>query len=113
MGRGSSRRCRARGLAIMARRHRRFGTRVSFGAVSKGLAAATLALGVVVAFGIRDEQRATVHARAAAEAAEIAPAPHHPQAVPIPLAGVIVFAATRSWTKTMHRPLRTGEPVPV
>lgn len=98
---------------MTARRHRRFGTRVSFGAVSSGLGTATLALGVVIAFGIRDEQRATVHARAAAEAAAVAPMPRHPQPEPIPVAGVVVFAATRSWTKTMHRPLRAGEPVPV
>jgi 3D (Asp-Asp-Asp) domain-containing protein len=98
---------------MTARRPRRFGTRVSLGAVSSGLGAATLALGVVIAFGIRDEQRATVHARAAAEAAAVAPMPRHPQAEPIPVPGVVVFAATRSWTKTMHHPLRAGEPVPV
>jgi 3D (Asp-Asp-Asp) domain-containing protein len=91
----------------------RFGTRTSLGAVSAGLALATIALGVVIAFGIRDDQRATVHARAAAEAAALAPMPRVAPAEPIPLDGVVVLAATKSWTRTMHRPLRAGEPVPV
>lgn len=91
----------------------RFGTRSSLGALCAGLALATLALGVVIAFGIRDDQRATVHAHAAAEAAALAPVPRTARAEPIPVDGVVVLAATKSWTKTMHRPLRTGEPVPV
>lgn len=91
---------------------RRFGTLASLGALSSGLALATLALGVVIAFGIRDEQRATAHARVAAEAAAAAP-PRMAPMEPIPVDGVVVLAATKSWTKTMHRPLRAGEPVPV
>ena len=98
----------------MSRRlHRRFGTLASLGALSAGLALATLALGVVIAFGIRDDQRAAVHARAYAEAVAAAPVPRPAPMEPIPVEGVIVLAATKSWTKTMHRPLRAGEPVPV
>ena len=93
-------------------RHR-FGTRASLGALSAGLALATLALGVVIAFGIRDDQRATLHARAAVEAAAAAPVPRPASMEPIPVDGVVVLAANKSWTKTMHRPLRAGEPVPV
>jgi 3D (Asp-Asp-Asp) domain-containing protein len=92
---------------------RRLGTRTSLGPLSAGLALATLALGVVIAFGIRDDQRATVHAHAAAEAAALAPGPRVAPLEPIPVEGVVVLAATKSWTKTMHRPLRAGEPVPV
>ncbi len=92
---------------------RRFGTLASLGPLSAGLALATLALGVVIAFGIRDEQLAAVHARAAAEAAAATPVPRIARPEPIPVDGVVVLAATKAWTKTMHRPLRTGEPVPV
>src|SRR4029077_4489634 len=67
----------------------------------------------VIAFGIRDEQRAAVHARAAAEAAAATPVPRIAPPEPIPVDGVVCVAATRTWTKTMHRPLRAGEPVPV
>ena len=89
------------------------GMRASLGAISTGLGLATLALGVVVAFGIREEQRAAAHARAAAEAAAADPPRHPAPLAPIRLEGVVVRAATKSWTKTMHRPLRPGEPVPV
>jgi 3D (Asp-Asp-Asp) domain-containing protein len=92
---------------------RRPGTRASLGAMSAGLALATLALGIVVAFGIRDEQRAAAHARALAEVAVNQPHPHPATLQPIPIDGVVVLAATKGWTKTMHRPLRAGEPVPV
>ena len=98
----------------MTRRlRRRFGTLASLGALSGGLAAATLAMGVVIAFGVHDDQRAAVRARAAAEAAAASPVPRSTPMEPIPLGGVLVLAATKSWTKTMHRPLRAGEPVPV
>lgn len=92
---------------------RRLGTLASLGPLSAGLALATLALGVVIAFGVRDEQRATVHARAAAEAAAATPVRRMAPLEPIPIDGVVVLAATKTWTKTMHRPLRAGEPVPV
>ena len=92
---------------------RRRGTRASLGAISAGLALATLALGVVVAFGIRDEQRASAHARAAAEAAAANPAPRPVRFEPIRMDPLVVRAATKSWTRTMHRPLLAGEPVPV
>lgn len=92
---------------------RRLGTLASLGALSSGLALATVALGVVIAFGIRDEQRALVHARVAAEAAAAAPVQRITPMEPIPVDGVVVLAATKSWTKTMHHPLRAGEPVPV
>ena len=93
-------------------RHR-FGTRASLSALSAGLGLATLALGTVIAFGIRDDQRATLHARAAVEAVAAAPVARTAPMEPIPVEGVVVLAANKSWTKTMHRPLRAGEPVPV
>jgi 3D (Asp-Asp-Asp) domain-containing protein len=89
------------------------GALASLGALSSGLALATLALGIVIAFGIRDEQRAAAHARAAAEVVAATPIPRAAPMEPVPLEGVLVLAATKSWTKTMHRPLRAGEPVPV
>ncbi|HEY2379418.1 MAG TPA: 3D domain-containing protein [Gemmatimonadaceae bacterium] len=91
----------------------RLGALASLGALSSGLALATLALGIVIAFGIRDEQRAAAHARAAAEVVAATPIPRAAPMEPVPLEGVLVLAATKSWTKTMHRPLRAGEPVPV
>ena len=94
-------------------RARRPGTRASLGAMSGGLALATLALGVVIAFGIRDEQRAIARAHAAAQAAAADPPRHPVAAEPIRMEGAVVRAATKGWTKTMHRPLRAGEPVPV
>jgi len=97
----------------MTRLRRRIGTLASLGTVAGGLALATLALGVVIAFGIRDDQRAAVRARAAAEAAAAAPVRRPAPMEPIPVEGVLILAATKSWTKTMHRPLRAGEPVPV
>lgn len=98
----------------MTRRlQRRFGTLASLGALAGGLAAATLAMGVVIAFGVHDDQRAVARARAAAEAAAASPAPRSTPMEPVPLPGVLVLAATKSWTKTMHRPLGAGEPVPV
>ena len=97
----------------MTRWRRRLGTRASLGALCRGLGLATLAMGVVIAFGIHDDQRAAVRARAAAEAAAASPPPRPTPMEPIPLPGVVVVAATKTWTKTMHRPLRTGEPVPV
>lgn len=97
----------------MSRLPRRPGTRASLGALSGGLALATLALGVVIAFGIRDEQRAVARARAAAERAAAEP-PRRPVPLePIWMEGVVVRAATKGWPKTMHHPLRAGEPVPV
>jgi 3D (Asp-Asp-Asp) domain-containing protein len=92
---------------------RRFGTPTSLGALAAGLSAATVALGVVIAFGVRDEQRAAARARAAAEAALIAPAPLPVQLEPIRMQGVVVRAATKGWSAKLHRPLKTGEPVPV
>jgi 3D (Asp-Asp-Asp) domain-containing protein len=98
----------------MTRRlRRRFGTLASLGALSAGLALATLALGVVIAFGIHDDQRAAVRARAAAEAVAASPARRPPPMEPIPMSAVVVLAAAKSWTRTMHRPLKAGEPVPV
>ena len=92
---------------------RRFGTPTSLGALAAGLGAATVALGVVIAFGVRDEQRAAARARAAAEAAVIAPAPLPVQLEPIRMQGVVVRAATKGWNAKLHRPVKTGEPVPV
>jgi 3D (Asp-Asp-Asp) domain-containing protein len=66
-------------------------------------------LGVVIAFGIREEQRAAARARAIAEIQ--VPAVAVP-IEPIRLEGVVVHAATKGWNK-MHRPLLAGEPVPV
>jgi len=98
----------------MTRRlRRRFGTRASLGALSAGLALATLALGVVIAFGIHDDQRAAVRARAAAEAVAASPLRRPAPLEPIPMPAVVVLAAAKSWTRTMHRPLKAGEPVPV
>ena len=96
----------------MRRLRRRFGTRSSLGALCAGLAAATIALGIVIAFGVREEQRVAARARAAADAAATAP-PVRITADPIRLDGVVVLAATKGWNKKMHLPLKPGEPVPV
>lgn len=93
---------------------RRFGTRASLGALAASLGAATIALGVVLAFGVREEQRAAARARAAAEAAAAEPPRPRPVPMePISMEGVVVHAASKAWIKTMHRPLRALEPVPV
>ena len=98
----------------MTRRlRRRLGTLASLGSVSGGLALVTLALGVVIAFGIHEDQRAAVRARAAAEAVAASPVRRPGPMEPIPMPAVVILAATKSWTKTMHRPLKAGEPVPV
>ena len=93
---------------------RRPGTRSSLGALCAGLGAATLALGIVLAFGVREEQRVAARARlAAAAAAAEPPRPPAPMAT-IQMEGVVVRAATKDWNKKMHRrPLKAGEPVPV
>lgn len=93
-----------------ARLRRRLGTRASFGALCAGVGLATLALGVVIAFGIREEQRAAARAQAAAE---LQTAPIVTPAEPIRLEGVVVRAASRYWSRKLHRPLVAGEPVPV
>jgi 3D (Asp-Asp-Asp) domain-containing protein len=98
---------------VSGRLQRRFGTLASLGAMCSGLAMATLALGVVLGFGVRDDQRAVARARAAAEAAAAAPTPRSTPMQPIVMDGVVVHAAAKNWTKTMHRPLKAGEPVPV
>jgi 3D (Asp-Asp-Asp) domain-containing protein len=92
---------------------RRFGTLASLGALSAGLALATIALGVVIAFGVHDDQRAALRARAAAEAVAASPLRRPAPMEPIPMPAVLVLAAAKSWTRTMHRPLKAGEPVPV
>jgi 3D (Asp-Asp-Asp) domain-containing protein len=71
---------------------------------------ATLALGIVIAFGIREEQRAAARARAIAE---LQAPPVATPMEPISVEGVVVRAAARDWPKKMHRPLATSEPVPV
>ena len=93
----------------VSRLRRRLGTRASFGALCAGIALGTVALGIVIAFGIREEQRAVARAHALAE---MQPPPVRP-IEPIPVQGVLVRAATRGWNKKMHRPLASGEPVPV
>ena len=93
----------------VARLRQRLGTRTSFGALCVGIGLCTLALGVVIAFGIREEQRAAARAHALAE---IQPPPVRP-IEPIRVEGVLVRAATKGWNKKMHRPLASGEPVPV
>ena len=93
---------------------RRPGTRSSLGALCSGLGAATIALGVVVAFGVREEQRVAARARVAAAAAAAEPPRVVAPMVPIQMEGVIVRAATRDWNRKLHhRPLKAGEPVPV
>ena len=94
----------------VARLRRRLGTRASFGALCTGIGLATLALGVVIAFGIREEQRAAARARAIAE---LQAAPVVTPMEPIRLDAVIVRAASRDWSKKLHRPPAAGEPVPV
>lgn len=98
---------------MSGRLRRRVGTRASLGALCTGLAAATIALGVLVAFGVREEQRAAARARVAAEVAAANPVRHPVPLPPIRLEGVVVRAAAKGWTKSMHRPLKAGEPVPV
>ncbi|MFL5616162.1 MAG: 3D domain-containing protein [Gemmatimonadaceae bacterium] len=98
---------------MSGRLRRRDGTRASLGALCTGLAAATIALGVLIAFGVREEQRAAARARVAAEVAVANPVRHPTPLAPIRLEGVVVVAAAKGWTKSMHRPLKAGEPVPV
>jgi 3D (Asp-Asp-Asp) domain-containing protein len=98
---------------MTGRLRRRSGTGASFGALCAGLAAATIALGLLLAFGVREEQRVSARARALAEAAAAHPAPSPAPMTPMPMPPVVVNAATKGWTKTMHRPLKPGEPVPV
>lgn len=93
----------------VARLRRRLGTPASFGALCAGIGLATLALGVVIAFGIREEQRAAARAHALAEL-QLPPAlPMQP----IHIDGVVVHAAAKGWNRKMRRPLASGEPVPV
>ena len=98
---------------MTGRLRRRFGMRTSFGTICAGLAAATIAVGLLLAFGVREEQRVAARARALAEAAVTHPAPVPPPMAPLQMPPVVVHAATKSWTKSMHRPLKAGEPVPV
>lgn len=93
----------------VARLRRRLGTRASFTALCVGVGLATLALGVVIAFGIREEQRAAARARSSAELQ----VPAVRRVDPISIEGVIVRAATTGWNRKMRRPLAAGEPVPV
>jgi 3D (Asp-Asp-Asp) domain-containing protein len=93
---------------------RRPGTRSSLGALCAGLGAATIALGVVLAFGVREEQRVAARAKVAAAAAAAEPIRHPAPMAPIQMEGVVVRAATKDWNKKLHkRPLKAGEPVPV
>jgi len=92
---------------------RRFGTRASLGALCTGLAAATIALGVVIAFGIREEQRAAARARAAAEAAAANPRPLPVPVATIRMEGVVVHAVDKGWNVKLRHPVKAGEPVPV
>ena len=93
----------------VARLRRRLGTPASFGALCAGIGLATLALGIVIAFGIREEQRAAARAHALAEL-QLPPAlPMQP----IRMEGVVVHAAAKGWNRKMKRPLVSGEPVPV
>lgn len=93
---------------------RRPGTRSSLGALCAGLGAATIALGVVVAFGVRDEQRVAARARVAAAAAAAEPPRVAAPMAPIQMEGVVVKAATKDWNRKLHhRALKAGEPVPV
>jgi 3D (Asp-Asp-Asp) domain-containing protein len=84
------------------------------GALCAGLGAATIALGVVVAFGVREEQRVAARAKVAAAAAAAEPPRIVPPMAPIQMEGVVVRAATKDWNRKLHhRPLKAGEPVPV
>ena len=89
---------------------RRPGTRPSFAAWCSGVALATLALGVVVAFGSREDREAhsfSTHA----------PPPPLPEPAPVPepirMSAVVVHAAAKGWNRHMTAPLPMGEPVPV
>jgi 3D (Asp-Asp-Asp) domain-containing protein len=69
---------------------------------------------VVLAFGVREEQRVAARARAAAAIAAAEPPRHFAPMPPIQMEGVVVRAATKDWSKKLHhRPLKAGEPVPV
>ena len=93
---------------------RRPGTRSSLGALCAGLGAATIALGVVVAFGGREAQRVAARARVAAAAAAAEPPRLPAPMVPIQMEAVVVRAATKDWNRKLHhRLLKAGEPVPV
>ena len=98
---------------MTGRLRRRIGTLASLGPLCTGLGLATVALGVVIAFGVRDEQRAAARARTLAAAAAAAPAPPPPPMIAIQMQPVVVHAATKAWTKRMQLPLKPGEPVPV
>jgi 3D (Asp-Asp-Asp) domain-containing protein len=97
---------------MSGRLRRRFGTLASLGPLCGGLGLATLALGIVIAFGVREEQRAAARARTVGETAAAIPV-RRPSIIPIQMPPVVVHAATKSWTKKMQLPLKPGEPVPV
>jgi 3D (Asp-Asp-Asp) domain-containing protein len=67
-------------------------------------------MGVVIAFGIREEQRAVARARAIAE---LQPPSLVTRTDTVRLNGVVVHAAARGWNRKMRHPVATGEPVPV
>jgi len=89
---------------------RRLSTRASLRGLCAGTALATLSLGVVIAFGVREGTVADAEAQPPPRAPITAPAVQF--ADPIPLDGVVVRGAAKGWNKKM-RPVRAGDPVPV
>lgn len=94
-------------------RPRRPGTPTSLGALGGGIALATVALGIVVAFGGGRDRMALIAVPAAA--APAAPGTLAPRADPEPIAveGVVVHGAAKGWYVGRPGPLHAGEPVPV
>jgi 3D (Asp-Asp-Asp) domain-containing protein len=91
---------------------RRRGARASFDTLCAATALATCALGVVLAFGAREELEALAGDALVRPAVDSMAAPAIPPE-PIPLDGVVVHAAAKGWNKKMRRPLQPGDPVPV
>lgn len=90
-------------------RRLRLGARLSLGALCTGVAVATLALGIVIAFGVGD---------ASSAAAEPDPQPRippriAPAAAPVLMDGAVVHGAAKGWYVNRDQPLRMGDPVPV
>jgi 3D (Asp-Asp-Asp) domain-containing protein len=89
----------------------RSGIRFSLPALCAMVATATLALGVVIAFGV--ENLPVVSRFTAAPlpppVARLKPIP----VAPVTVDGVVVHGARKSWYVGRHGPLHAGEPVPV
>lgn len=89
---------------------RRFGARLSLGAMCAGIALTALALGVVIAFGTHVANVALAEADPPSPVAVTLPPP---PAEPLLVDGVVVHGAAKGWYVKRNAPLRMGDPVPV